>query len=124
MALSPEQKLQTFKMLLAQSQFDFSIAEKVIDKAFMDVISDSQQQEVLTHKIVIQQKQKYVEIVKTKSGKGLWVCGNTFPYRVQLKALGGKWNSYKNAWVFTLTAQQELLELFQIKEDEIGIEHQ
>src|SRR5438045_976620 len=63
-----------------------------------------------------------VQIVKTTSGKGLWVCGPTTTYKDQLKNLGGKWNGSKKAWIFSLKSQQQLLDLFQLTETDIGSE--
>ena len=124
MSLSPEQKLKQFKLLLAESQFDFSVAEKEIDAAFLAVISD-QQPQIKTNKVPLKKKETpTIEIIKTKSGKGLWVCGQTFTYKDQLKEMGGSWNKYKQAWVFTLAQQQQLLDLFKLTEQDIGIETQ
>jgi len=112
--LSAEQKLQQFKILLAQSKFDFSAAQKDIDQAFLAVVSDQQPEE---------KEEASVQIIKTKSGKGLWVCGPTIPYKDQLKSLGGKWNPSKKAWIFSLKPQQQLLDLLKLTEGDIGSEN-
>lgn len=63
-----------------------------------------------------------ITIEKTASGKGLWVTGQTSPHRNQLKEMGGKWNTSKKSWVFSLNKQQELLDYFKLTTDDIGQE--
>lgn len=124
MSLSAEQKLQKFKMLLSQTKFDFSVADKEISAAFLAAISDSQTNPIVSEKIVLPQKEAPIQMLKTKSGKGLWVSGKTYSYKDQFKALGGSWNKSKQSWVFSLTKQQELLDLLKLKEEDIGVEPQ
>lgn len=38
----------------------------------------------------------------TESGKGFWVSGDTKEHKDILKEVGGKWNSSKKAWVFSV----------------------
>ena len=124
MESSAQQKLQKFKILLSKSKCDFSVAEKELEEAFLAAISDPQSDHGLTEKIPLTQKPAQIEILKTKSGKGLWVGGKTFGYKDQLKGLDGSWNKYKQAWIFPLDKQQQLLDLFKLTEQDIGVESQ
>ena len=63
-----------------------------------------------------------ITIMKTLSRKGLWVTGPTMPYKDQLKALDGKWNPSRKSWILNLKYQTELLDLFQLTENDIGSE--
>ena len=122
MESSAEQKLQKFKMLLSKSKFDFSVAEKELAEAFLAAISEPEQ--LPSEKIPLVQKEPQIQILKTKTGKGLWVGGKTFDHKDQLKELGGGWNKYKKAWIFPLEKQQSLLDLFKLTEEDIGVEPQ
>lgn len=63
-----------------------------------------------------------IKLVITKSGKGVWVCGNTFPHLNKLKEFGGKWNAIKNCWVFTIDKKDELLSYFKLTIEDITFE--
>jgi hypothetical protein len=54
---------------------------------------------------------KNIDLIKTKTGKGLWVCGDTKSSKDTLIAMGGKWNASKKCWIFSLKQQQQLLDL-------------
>jgi hypothetical protein len=62
---------------------------------------------------------KNVHIEKTATGKGLWVCGETFPYKDQLKGMNGQWYKSKHCWLFNLKQKQDLLTLFGLQEEDI-----
>jgi hypothetical protein len=122
--MSAEEKFKQFKLLLSQSKYDFSDAEKDLKQAFLAVISGSQTKMVYETKVPLKEKENLsVQIIKTQSGKGLWVCGKTFSYKDQLKNLGGKWNTSKKAWIFSLEPKQQLLDLFNLTETDIGSEN-
>ncbi len=63
-----------------------------------------------------------IAIQKTLSGKGLWVFGQTFPHKNQLKEMGGKWNASRKSWVFQVIKLQELLDYFKLTENDVGQE--
>lgn len=61
-----------------------------------------------------------IQIIKTASGKGLWVCGDTFAHKNKLSELNGKWNASKKCWTFSLKHQKDLLDFFNLQESDIG----
>ena len=44
-------------------------------------------------------------------GNGILVTGNTFPYRSDLKSLGGTWNKKQQGWLFPKSALKDVEEL-------------
>jgi len=60
-----------------------------------------------------------ITIMKTLSGKGLWVSGNTVNHKDKLKEMGGSWNSSRKSWVFSIQKQQILLDYFQLSSEQI-----
>jgi ribonuclease HI len=60
-----------------------------------------------------------VQLVRTESGKGLWVQGQTKDHKEQLKAMGGKWNASKRSWVVPQSKQAALLQYFNLSESDI-----
>jgi hypothetical protein len=67
-----------------------------------------------------EQNSANIIIEKTESGRGLWVSGETLPFKDQLKQLGGKWNSPRKSWVFSLQKKHQVLALFNLPEEAIG----
>jgi hypothetical protein len=67
-----------------------------------------------------QQNEQSIVLIKTKSGKGLWVGGNTLPHKEDLKKMGGKWNPQRGMWIFNMeNDQKKLLKHFQYDENKI-----
>ena len=68
----------------------------------------------LKHQVsqVSQKHEEPIQLIITKSGNGLWVCGSTQPHQAFLKSIGGKWNSSRKCWVFSLKAVEILLSYF------------
>lgn len=60
-----------------------------------------------------------ITIMKTLSGKGLWVLGDTVNHKDKLKEMGGSWNSSRKSWVFPIKNQQTLLDYFQLSSEQI-----
>lgn len=58
--------------------------------------------------VIIDELMKYKEITIDLVGRWIWVTGNTYKYRENLKDLGLKWSNPKKAWYFGGTAKGKI----------------
>lgn len=63
-----------------------------------------------------------IQVILTRSGKGVWVCGSTTPIKDQLKSMGGTWNPSKKCWVFTIANLPQLVTFLNYDESQIEVE--
>lgn len=43
----------------------------------------------------------------------IYLCGNTYAFKEEIKAIGGKWNPQEKCWSFPLSQGQEVIDLYQ-----------
>jgi len=52
-----------------------------------------------------------LRLLISKNESKVWVCGDTYPVKDELKRAGGRWNRDKNAWEFDIGKAFELADL-------------
>lgn len=66
-----------------------------------------------------QTESKEIKLLVTRTGMGLWVCGDTKKHKAFLSTLDGRWNVSRQCWVFPIKEKEALLEHFKLTEADL-----
>ena len=106
------------EMKILNNEFDFLVSHKIFTKSHAKSTAKTQEQQAKNERDWEEYSGRLGEILRSiihmegikieVIGVWVWITGNTFPYKDELKSLGFHYSGSKKAWYFPTTGYQKI----------------